>query len=69
MLVTILYALLYLAIVIVVVYILLWVLSLLGVAIPANILKAIWAIIIIIALIWIITHFAGDFNGPHLLRR
>jgi hypothetical protein len=62
MLITILTALLYLAIIVVVVYVIIWVLGLLGVVIPGNILKAVWAIIIILALIWLITHFAGDIN-------
>ena len=65
MLITILTALLYLAIIIVVVYVVIWVLGLLGIVIPGNILKAIWAIIIILSLIWLITHFSGA-GGPDL---
>jgi len=60
----ILYALLSLAIVILVIYVILWVLSLLGIVIPDNIRKVIWAILIIIALIWICQHFF--YNGIDL---
>jgi len=53
----ILYALLSLAVVILVIYVILWVLSLLGIVIPDNIRKIIYAILIILALIWICQHF------------
>jgi hypothetical protein len=62
----ILYALLYLAGAILIIYVILWVLSLLGIVIPANIVKVIWAILIILSLIWIITHFSGQWSGHRL---
>jgi hypothetical protein len=66
MLITFLSALLYLAIICVVIYVVIWVLGMLGVVIPANILKAIWAIVVILALIWLISHFSGSWSVHHL---
>jgi hypothetical protein len=63
MLLTILYALLSLAGAILIIYLILWILGLLGIVIPENIRKVIWAILIILALIFIVTHF---FSGADL---
>jgi len=70
MLLAVLYALLTLAGAILVIYIILWILGLLGIVIPENIRKVIWAILVILALIFIVTHFfAGvDFATPHHYR-
>ena len=57
MLITILYALLYLAIVVGIIYLVLWVLAKLGIAIPANIVNVIWVILLLLAVIWILEHF------------
>ena len=68
MLTSVLYGLLYLAGVILVVYVILWILGLLGIAIPENIKKVIWAIVIILCLIWIVSNlFTG--GGEHLRLR
>lgn len=66
MMLAILYALLTLAGAILVIYVILWILGLLGIVIPENIRKVIWAILIILALIFIVTHFfTGVDFGPH----
>jgi len=57
MMLAILYALLTLAGAILVIYVILWILGLLGIVIPENIRKVIWAILVILALIFIVTHF------------
>lgn len=69
MLTTILYGLLYLAGIILVVYIIFWILGLLGVAIPENIKKVIWAIVLILAIIWIVSAFFQGGDAPIRLRR
>jgi hypothetical protein len=66
MLISILYALLYLALVIGAIYLILWILGLLGIVIPENIRKVIWAVIIILALIWIVSNLGGF--GIHRFR-
>jgi hypothetical protein len=67
MIVTILWALVWLCIIVLVIWVILWVLDQLGFSIPANILKIIWVIVVLIAIIWLITHFfTGDI--PHLRR-
>jgi hypothetical protein len=54
---TILYALLSLAIAVGVIYLILWVLGMLGLAIPPNIVKVVWVILLLLAVIWIFQHF------------
>lgn len=62
----ILYALLYLAGAILIVYLVLWILGLLGINIPDNIRKVIFAIFIIVALIWIVSNLWPSFGFHHL---
>jgi len=68
MLITILWALLTLAGAVLVIYLVLWILGLLGIVIPENIRKVIWAILLILALIFIVTHFLGGDIGPGFRR-
>lgn len=63
MIVSILYALISLAVVVLVIKLLLWVLGVLGLAIPPNIEKIIWVILLLLAIIWIVQHF---FIGHHI---
>jgi hypothetical protein len=63
MIITILWALVYLAIIVGVVYLVLWTLSKLGVAIPSNIINIIWVIIVLLSIIWLVSHFWGGLGG------
>jgi len=66
--VTILYALISLAIAVGVIYLILWVLGQLGLSIPPNIVKVIWVILILLVLIWIVEYFfagGGNISLPH----
>jgi hypothetical protein len=64
MIITILWALLYLAVIVAVVYLILWVLGKLGLAIPAQIVNIIWVIVVLLAIIWLFQHFSGSFKLP-----
>jgi hypothetical protein len=64
MLITILWALVYLAIIVGVLYLVLWVFSKLGIAIPSNIINVIWVIVVLLAIIWLVSHFWGGSGGP-----
>jgi hypothetical protein len=66
MLITILWALVYLCIFVAVVWLVLWVLGKLGIAIPANVLNIIWVILVLLCIIWIISHFSGAWSGHRL---
>jgi bacteriorhodopsin len=63
--VNILYALISLAVVVLIIYIILWALAQLGLAIPENIKKVIWVILVLLALVFIIQHFfyGGGYIG------
>jgi hypothetical protein len=70
-LINILWALVSLCIVVGVIYLILWVFGSLGLVIPANIVKVIWVILVLLALIFIIQHFFYGTsvvgNGHHRL--
>jgi hypothetical protein len=55
--ITILWALVSLCIAVGVIWLILWVISLLGLAIPANVVRIIWVILILLAIIFIAQHF------------
>jgi hypothetical protein len=66
MLISVLWALVTLCIVVGVIYLILWVLGSLGIVIPANIVKVIWVILVLLAIIFIVEHF---FSGSgHSIR-
>jgi hypothetical protein len=66
MLVSILWALVYLCIICAVIYLIIWVLGKLGIAIPPNILTIVWVILVLLAIIWIVQHFSPVWSGHHL---
>jgi len=55
--VSILWALVSLCIAVGVIYLILWVIGQLGLVIPANIVKIIWVVLVLLAIIWIVQHF------------
>jgi hypothetical protein len=55
--VSILYALISFAIAVGIIYLIIWVLGRLGINLPQNILRIIWVILVLLAIIWIIQHF------------
>lgn len=57
MLLSILWALISLAIGVGVIYLILWVLGSLGINVPANIMKVVWVILVLLIIIWILQHF------------
>jgi hypothetical protein len=68
--INILWALVSLCIAVGIIYLILWVLGALGLAIPANIVKVIWVILVLLAIIWIVEHFLVGGSGRSLeLRR
>ena len=64
MIITILWALVYLCIIVAVVWLILWVLAKLGIAIPANVLNIIWVIVVLLSIIWLVQHFGGAVRLP-----
>ena len=57
--VSILYALISLAIAVGIIYLIIWILGKLNIVLPQNILRVIWVILLLLTLIWIIQHFFG----------
>ena len=54
MLEAVVYALIYLALVVLCVYIILWVIGELGIALPAQVVKIIWLIVALIAILFVV---------------
>lgn len=64
---SILWALVSLCIFVAVIYLILWVLGKLGITIPDNIRNIIWVILVLLAIIWIVSHFfVGGGSAPHI---
>jgi hypothetical protein len=61
--VSILWALVSLCITVAIIYLIIWVLRKFGIMIPATILRIIWVIIVLLAIIWIIEHFFTGRSG------
>jgi hypothetical protein len=61
--VSILWALVSLCITVAIIYLIIWVLGKLGLVIPATILRIIWVILVLLAIIWIIEHFFTGRSG------
>jgi hypothetical protein len=57
--ISILYALISLAVAVGVIYLIIWVLGKLNIVLPENILRIIWVILVLLTIIWIIEHFFG----------
>ena len=55
--ITILWALVSLCVVVAVIYLIIWVLGQIGLTIPANVLKIVWVILVLLAIIFICQHF------------
>jgi hypothetical protein len=51
---SVLYGLLYLAIALLILYLLIWILGLLGISVPENIRKVLYAIVVILVIIWFV---------------
>ena len=66
---TILYILLWLALGCLVIYGIIWILGLLGLVIPAPIVKVIWAILLLILLIYLVSYYGPDFGSIMPRRR
>jgi hypothetical protein len=66
MLISVLWALVYLCVFVAIIWLILWVLCKLGLAIPDNVLKIIWVILVLLCIIWLVQHFAGSWSGHHL---
>ena len=64
MIITILWALVYLCVIVAIVWLILWVLSKLGIAIPTNVLNIIWVIVVLLSIIWLVNHFGGAVHLP-----
>ena len=54
---SVLWALVSLAIIVGLIYVIFWVVSKLGLVIPANIANVLWVILVLLALIFIVQHF------------
>lgn len=68
--VAILWALVSLCVAVAVIYLIFWVLGQLGINIPANIVKIIWVILVLLAIIFIAQHFfVGSDLGFDVHRR
>lgn len=66
---SILWFLVSLAIAVGVIYLIFWVLGQLGLVIPANIVKVIWVILILLVIIWAVEHFLLGSGGHRILIR